>query len=354
MRLIGGIFLGLIIGMLGACGSSVEQERGVSADEINNNEPVEMKPSENYATAEKQMKQAGEKKKSDFKVTLLGTGSPLLSMERFGPATLVEVGEEKLLFDAGRGAALRLSQTGVLPGRVNKLFVTHLHSDHTIGIPDVWLTGSLPTGGKRETPFEVWGPKGTKDMIGKMGEAYIADIEVRKKNQNETLSGLNAVGHDIEQGRVYEKKGVEVIAFLVDHGPVEPSYGYRVNYQGHSVVISGDTRYNENLIDFATGTDLLIHEVAAARPDNKSPSIQKILELHTTPEEAGKVFNEVSPKLAVYSHIVLLDGLTETEANLAVRTSKVYDGQIVIGEDLMSFEIGDNIRVKDPNFVLNK
>ncbi|QBQ07040.1 MBL fold metallo-hydrolase [Sporosarcina pasteurii] len=275
-------------------------------------------------------------------------------MERFGPATLVEVGEEKLLFDAGRGAALRLSQTGTQPGKVNKLFVTHLHSDHTIGIPDVWLTGSLPTAGKREMSFEVWGPKGTKDMMEKMEEAFIADIEVRKKNQNKPLNGLNAVGHDIEQGTVFETNGVEVVAFLVDHGPMEPSYGYRINYQGRSVVISGDTRYNENLIEFAKGTDLLIHEVAAARPDNKSPAIQKILDLHTTPEEAGQVFSKVSPKLAVYSHIVLLDGLTDTEANLAVRTSKVYDGQVIIGEDLMSFEIGDDIKIKNTKFVLDK
>lgn len=349
-RLIGGLFLGLIIGMSGACGSSTEQEQSVSAEEINSNELVEMKSSTSSAAEEKQT----EVKMNNFKVTLLGTGSPLLSMERFGPATLVEVGEEKLLFDAGRGAALRLSQTGLLPGKVNKLFITHLHSDHTIGIPDVWLTGSLPTAGKRETIFEVWGPTGTKDMMGKMEEAFIADIEVRKKNQNEILNGLNTIGHDIEQGTVYEKDGVEVVAFLVDHGPMEPSYGYRVNYKGHSVVISGDTRYNENLIDFAKGTDLLIHEVAAARPDNKSPAIQKILDLHTPPEEAGKVFSKVSPKLAVYTHIVLLDGLTDTEANLAVRTSKVYDGQVVIGEDLMSFEIGNNIRVKNPNFVLDK
>lgn len=353
-RFIRGLFLGLIIGMLGACGSSGGQERSVSAEEINGNESAEIKLGANNTKEKKQVGQAEEEKTDSFKVTLLGTGSPLLSMERFGPATLVEVGEERLLFDAGRGAALRLNQTGTLPGKVNKLFVTHLHSDHTIGIPDVWLTGSLPTDGKRETSFEVWGPKGTKGMMEKMEEAFIADIEVRNKNQNETLNGLNAVGHDIEQGTVYEKNGVEVVAFLVDHGPMEPSYGYRVNYQDHSVVISGDTRYNENLIEFADGTDLLIHEVAAARPDDESPAIQKILDLHTTPEEAGKVFSEVSPKLAVYSHIVLLDGLTDTEANLAVRTSKVYGGQVVIGEDLMSFEIGQDIKVKDPNFVLDK
>ncbi|MBI0580898.1 MBL fold metallo-hydrolase [Neobacillus cucumis] len=292
---------------------------------------------------------------SDFKVTLLGTGSPLLSMERFGPSTLVEAGHEKLLFDAGRGAALRLSQLGVMPGKINELFLTHLHSDHTNGIPDVWLTGSLPTAGKREAPFEVWGPKGTKDMMENMAKAYAADIEGRKENQNENLKGLDAVGHEIEQGEVYNKDGIQVIAFLVDHPSMKPSYGYRVNYKGHSVVISGDTRYNKNLIRHAKGTDLLIHEVAAARPEDESiPGIKKILDIHTTPEEAAKVFNQVKPKLAVYSHIVLLGGLTDSEANLAVRTNKTYKGQVVVGEDLMSFEIGNIISIKEPKFVLEK
>ncbi|EST55044.1 ribonuclease Z [Brevibacillus panacihumi W25] len=283
-------------------------------------------------------------------VTLLGTGSPLLSMERFGPSTLVEAGGERLLFDAGRGAALRLSQLSIMPGEIDKLFLTHLHSDHTIGIPDVWLTGSLPTAGKRATEFQVWGPQGTKEMMVNLAKAYEEDVAVRKENQNEVLKGLDAIGHDIEEGVVYEHNGVQVVAFLVDHGPMEPSYGYRVNYKGHSVVISGDTRYNENLIQYAKGTDLIIHEVAAAKPDEKSPAIQKILDIHTTPEEAGKVFSQVQPKLAVYSHIVLLGGLTDANANLAVRTSKVFDGNVVVGEDLMSFHIGNDVQVKEPQF----
>lgn len=90
------------------------------------------------------------------------------------------------------------------------------------------------------------------------------------------------------------------------------------------------------------------------RPDNKLAAIQKILDIHTTPEEAGKVFSKVKPKLAVYSHIVLLGGLTDAESNLAVRTSKVYDGQVVIGEDLMSFNIGDKIGIQEANYVLEK
>ncbi|MED1794923.1 MBL fold metallo-hydrolase [Brevibacillus nitrificans] len=302
-----------------------------------------------YSGTAHAQEQASAANSAVMKVTLLGTGSPLLSMERFGPATLVEAGSEQLLFDAGRGAALRLNQLSIMPGEIDKLFLTHLHSDHTIGIPDVWLTGSLPTAGKRSTPFQVWGPAGTKEMMANLEEAFHDDIEGRKENQKEALDGLTAVGQDIAEGVVYEKNGVQVVAFLVDHPPMEPSYGYRVNYKGHSVVISGDTRYNEKLIQQAKGTDLLIHEVAAAKPDNHSPAIQKILSKHTTPEEAAKVFQQVQPKLAVYSHIVLLDGLSDADANLAVRTNKTYDGKLVVGQDLMSFTIGDQVTIKEPH-----
>ncbi|MFE5427408.1 MBL fold metallo-hydrolase [Peribacillus simplex] len=152
----------------------------------------------------------------------------------------------------------------------------------------------------------------------------------------------------MKEGVVYKKKGIEVIAFKVDHKSIEPAFGYRVNYKGHSVVISGDTRYNENLIKFAKGADVVIHEVAAARPDNESESIANILDLHTTPEEAGKVFSQIQPKLAVYSHIVLLGGLTEEKANLLERTKKTYDGTVIVGEDLLSIEIGDKVQVEQP------
>jgi ribonuclease Z len=285
---------------------------------------------------------------SDFKVTLLGTGSPILSTSRSGAATLVEVGNEKLLFDAGRGTALQLHKANLLPGSIDKLFLTHLHSDHTIGIPDVWLTGSLPTGGKRTQAFNVWGPKGTENMMLHMNKAFKADLDAREASGNGNIEGASIEAHDIKEGVVYKQGDIEVIAFMVDHKSIEPAYGYRVNYKGHSVVISGDTRYNENLIQFAKGADVVIHEVAAAKPDNESVAISNILDLHTIPEEAGKVFSQIQPKLAVYSHIVLLGGLTEENANLVERTKKTYDGEVVVGEDLLSIEIGEKVEVLHP------
>src|SRR5271169_3180729 len=116
---------------------------------------------------------------ADFKVTLLGTGSPDLRMDRFGPSILVEAGNEKLLFDCGRGATLRIQQLGISWNEISALFLTHLHSDHTVGIPDLWLTGWLLG---RAVPLRVWGPAGTKAMMAHLREAFQFDIRIRQQD----------------------------------------------------------------------------------------------------------------------------------------------------------------------------
>ncbi len=278
----------------------------------------------------------------DIKVTLLGTGTPQPIMDRFGASTLVQAGSENLLFDAGRGCLQRLREIKVSYDKIGALFLTHLHSDHIVGIPDLWLTGWLIS--KRSEPLKVFGPVGTGNMIEYLQKAFVFDIKIRIEDDKAPEEGSKLLAAEIQQGVVYENNGVKVIAFLVDHYPVVPAFGYRVEYKGHSVVLSGDTRYSENLIKYARGTDLLIHEVAIA-PDtlSKSDSKYNILAHHTTPEQAAKVFNEVKPKLAAYSHIVKMYGQNEQE--LLKRTKVKYSGPIIIGEDLMSFSIGDSVSV---------
>jgi ribonuclease Z len=278
----------------------------------------------------------------DIKVTFLGTGTPQPIMERFSASTLVQAGSETLLFDAGRGCLQRLLQIDVSYGNIDALFLTHLHSDHTVGLPDLWLTGWLIS--RRTIPLNVFGPAGTNEMMNYLRKAYAFDIKMRVEDDRRVEEGSKFLVKEIQQGVVYEKSGVKVIAFLVDHGYVKPAFGYRVEYNGHSVVLSGDTKYSENLITFAKGTDLLVHEVAIA-PDtlSKSDPMYPILAHHTTVEEAAKVFNEVKPKLAAYSHIVKIYGRNEQE--LLRRTKANYSGRFVIGEDLMSFSIGDTVTV---------
>jgi ribonuclease Z len=156
-------------------------------------------------------------------VALLGTGTPDVSMKRFGPSIIVEAGGQKFLFDCGRGAVMRLSQLHMSLEEVNRLFLTHLHSDHTVGISDLWLTGWIFD---RKEPFYVWGPAGTRSMMSHLERAYAFDVHIRRDVDEKIPGrGVAVVARDIRQGVVYESDGVKITAFDVDHGPVKPALG---------------------------------------------------------------------------------------------------------------------------------
>lgn len=282
---------------------------------------------------------------SDFRVTLLGTGLPHPDPARYGSSTLVEAGGQRLIFDCGRCALLRVSETGAPIHEVNRLFLTHLHSDHTVGIPDLWLTPWIF--GRWTEPFHVWGPPGTKKMMQKLEEAFEFDLAIRPVHDLLPPEGAKIVAQDVGEGVAFEEGGVKVTAFEVDHRPIVPSYGYRIDYEGRSAVLSGDTRFSENLIRHAEGADLLIHNVGAARPEDLrvSERYRRIMALHLPPEEAGQVFARVKPKLAVYTHMVLFKVGKE---EIIERTRKTYAGALEIGEDLMVFDIGPTVRVTRP------
>ena len=291
---------------------------------------------------------------SPFKVTLLGTGAPVPSMERFGPSILVEAGGQKLLFDCGRGAAQRLWQLKIPLGKIDALFLTHLHSDHIVGIPDVWLTGWIPAVyGRRELPLQVLGPTGTKDMMDNLVKAFSWDITTRAKEKNKTDSGALVIAKDIREGVIWENKEIKITPFTVRHSDfIDSALGYKIEYAGRTLILSGDTRYSENLIRYSKGADVIIHEVAAANEQTMqtSPLVNQILGFHTSPEEAGKVFEQTKPKLAVYSHIVLLTAEPSipppTINEVILRTKKTYSGAVEAGEDLLGIEIGDKVIVK--------
>jgi ribonuclease Z len=275
-----------------------------------------------------------------IRVTLLGTGGPLPAVERSGPSTLVEAGDEVLLFDCGRGVTQRLAQVSMPLRDIDAVFLTHLHSDHTVGFPDLWLTGWLRG---RPDPVLVFGPAGTEDMMRHLEQAFHADIASRL-NASPEAAAIDA--HDIGENVVYRTDDVTVTAFVVDHGSIVPAYGFRIDYQGRrSVVISGDTRYSENLIRNARGVQLLVHEVAAAEPEllRTSERVRNIIGIHTTPEEAGRVFRQTRPYLAIYSHIVLFD---VSEDELMRRTRAQYPGALQVGRDLMVIEIQNEVQVR--------
>jgi ribonuclease Z len=276
----------------------------------------------------------------DIKVTLLGTGSPEPLVERFGPATMVEAGNEKLLFDAGRGVSQRLWQLHQPLRAVTALFITHLHSDHVIGIPDLWLTGwTAPPYGQRQTPLRVFGPRGTREMMTHLREAYAEDIRIRMEDERLPESGMAIEATDVQDGVIYERSGVKVTVFTVDHGPaVRPALGYRVDYAGHSVVLVGDTRYTENVIRAAQNTDLLIYPMAMAAAG--SP-MEPTVKIHfTTPEDAGRIFSQAHARMVVYNHIILLGTPQPTLEEILSRTRTTYAGPLQIGEDLLHIDIG--------------
>lgn len=286
----------------------------------------------------------------DIKVTLLGTGTPSPSPVRFSMATLVQAGPEKLLFDFGRGAPIRLTQIGVPLGDLTAHFLTHMHSDHVGGLPDVWMSGWLATPyGGRKSPLVLYGPAGTEDMALHLTEAFKEDKRIRMADEHLDEAGILFDAHDVPPGKAYEKNGVVVTAFEVHHGDlIKPAYGYRVDYDGKSVVISGDTTYDTRVAEAAKGTDLLIHEVAWIDPSVIAafPSYKEILAHHTLPAEAGKIFTAAEPKLAVFSHIVSRGAKDQSpadvEALILEEARSTYDGPIVMGTDLMSFDITDS------------
>jgi ribonuclease Z len=279
-----------------------------------------------------------------LKIVLLGTGvGPPVNLQQYGAAILVEAGGMRLLFDCGRGATLRLAQMGIPHGSINRLFLTHLHSDHVIQIPDLLLTGWV--GGGRRSPLQVWGPAGTREMMDHLQKAFAFDIHMRRDvDEHAPADGIQVISHDIAEGVVLDQDGVKVTAFLVDHSPVTPAFGYRIEYQDRAVVLSGDTRVSENLIRHARGVDVLVHEVLDEQtlrawfPTNPALAAA-ILAKHTTPKQAGEVFARVKPRLAVYSHAPASD-------HVITETRKSYSGPLQGAEDMLTIEVGASIEVR--------
>ena len=284
---------------------------------------------------------------ADFKVTLLGTGTPNPRPDRLGPSILVEAGPERLVFDCGRSCTTRLWQLKIPLGTV-KLFITHLHSDHTVGIPDLWLTGWLTQPyGTRKAPFRVWGPEGTVAMMSNLEKAYEADLHIRQPQR--AAAAIDA--KDFTEGVVYQENGVRVTAFKVAHADIN-AFGFRVDYKGHSVVLSGDTRPTQNYVEHARGADVVIHEVGMARKeflDKSEPARNLLATHHSSPEQAGEEFSRIRPKVAVFSHFTLLSGQGIPEPTLdelIARTRTTYRGPLEIGEDLMTIWIGDSVAIQ--------
>ncbi len=274
------------------------------------------------------------------KIVLLGTGTPGADPDRSGPAVAIVVNDTPYLIDCGPGVVRRAAKafrSGVDALKVrnlNRLFVTHLHSDHTAGYSDLILT---PWVLGRSKPLEVYGPTGIDEMTEHILAAYQQDIRIRLDGlEPANDSGWQVNSHDIEPGIIYQDSNVTVEAFAVKHGSWPEAYGFVFTTPDRKIVISGDTVPSETLVAKCDGCDILIHEVySAVRFENRSPEWKKYhSSFHTSSYELAELASRAKPELLVLYH-QLYWGATDEE--LLSEIKEKYDGEVVSGRDLDVF-----------------
>lgn len=288
-----------------------------------------------------------------IKLTFLGTGAPRPSHTRYGPSILLEAGDHRILVDAGPGMRERMFQAGgfEMLTSIDHVLLTHLHFDHTISLPGLWLTGWLFG---RKTPMTVYGPTGTSAMMQHFTDAYDWDVRYREI-VGVHKEGSDLIAHDVEPGVIFEKDGLKITAFNVEHMPISvetgellglegATMGYRIDYNDRSVLFSGDTRStpDSKIIEHGKGVDVLIHEVQVPAPgDTPEARLANVsLSVHSTPAQVAYIFENTRPRLAVYSHIIPPELTSEQILN-----ATDYDGEMLVAVDLMTLTIGDKITV---------
>lgn len=275
-------------------------------------------------------------------VVLLGTGTPNAEPDRSGPALAIVVGEQSYLVDAGPGVVRRANaaaEQGIAalrPAQLRRVFITHLHSDHTLGLADLiftpWVLG-------RDVPLEVWGPPGLTAMCEHLAAAYDDDVKVRLHGlEPANPHGWRVEPHEVAPGEVYRDEAVAIEAFLVTHGSATHAYGYRVTTDQGVIVISGDTGPSGEVEAAAHDADLLVHEAyATAGWQRREPVWQSYhASFHTSGHQVGELASRAGVGTVVLTH-QLLWGATEEELVEEVRDS--FDGPVHYGRDLDVFDL---------------
>ena len=278
------------------------------------------------------------------KLFILGTGTPNPNPERMGSSYLVLANDEPYLFDYGTGVIRRIAAFSPSWGgeyqaleveNLKYAFLTHIHSDHTLGLADLiitpWIMG-------RSEPLKIFGPKGAKNMHTNIIKAYQPDIDYRIfGTQPQNSTGYKVIFNELKDKFVYQDENIKVTAFLNDHGDLQESYGFLIETTDKKILISGDTAMSKNLISYGENLDYLIHEIYSQKGfNNKTPDWQKYHQAHHTgPKEVAEIANLLQPKSLILSHI-LFWGSSEQEILDEVKT--FYSGKIIVAEDGMIFE----------------
>jgi ribonuclease BN (tRNA processing enzyme) len=269
-----------------------------------------------------------------IELVLLGTGYPYPSGDRAGPSCAVIVGDDVFIVDAGRGVGMRIAAAGIPWDGIRGVFITHLHSDHYDGLPDLFhSTWQFGNG----LPFELYGPEGIRKLADGILQFYEPDIHIRR-DLTEKLppEGARINTHPVEEGVVLDIPGkVRITAFVEDHKPVIPAFGYRFDAGSKSIVVTGDTRPNPNLVRFARGADILVHEAYVggnASSGGNGGRPWSIRDYHSSAAEAGRTAQEAGAKTLVLTH--LMPG-NAPERYFLEEARKTFGGKILVGRDLL-------------------
>jgi len=273
-------------------------------------------------------------------VTLLGTGCPQVHPHRFGPASLVRAGGSSFLIDCGSGVTQRMAASGVSGAALDALLITHLHSDHVVDLYQL-IVSSWHQG--RQRPQRIFGPTGTRGFAEGLMEVWRKERELRISwERRPSTTGLELEIVEFEEGVILEENGVRVRAFLVDHGPVKPAYGFLFESADGRVAFSGDTTVCERLIDAARGVDLLVHEcfihaaMAARQGVPSAQGLSNVASYHTLSSDVGKVASRAGAGVLLLNHFVPVE--FDRDALLA-EVAADFRGPLVIGEDLLSVDV---------------
>lgn len=272
---------------------------------------------------------------SDLKVTILGSGTPIPSIERFGSSTLIEYKNKKYLFDVGRGTTIRLSQIEVDPSEIDHLFLTHLHSDHITGFADLWLTGWI---WQRKTGLNVYGPEGVENFIDHTQKTFSKDIAFRKKHTGLQKKGLQLNVKEVQQGVIYKNSDVKITAIKVDHGSVEEAFGYRFDTGSNAILLSGDTTFSKNLVKHGENLDLLIHELAVIDQNliEGNPKLKKISQYHSSLDQVKQVIDLLDPELTIFNHLLII-GIDQETVKMQIQS--LFKDKALLGYDLQEINL---------------
>lgn len=291
-----------------------------------------------------------------LKVVILGTGSPRSVYGVAKPGYAVLAGSHTFLVDCGSGIVAQLLLAGILPQRISDVLFTHHHSDHNSGFFDVfissWRTHVMPDRvyEGRKGPMHVYGPTTTRDIIGKMEASFAFDVNLRVNYNKSSDEGANIVYHESNEGIVYDRDGIRITAFEVDHRPVYPALAYKFEYKGKSLILSGDTIPVDAMVKQAEGIDLLIHEAynkewldeLIARFPEQAVGLSNPAKYHTTTLEAAEIARKAQVKHLVLTHHIPAPAKTpEAEEAYTRGMKEIFGGPITVGRDLMEFDLAD-------------